>query len=51
MAYYMGQAAYTAEACAALIRHPQNRREVVKQTIEKLGGRLEGFWLASMTWW
>jgi uncharacterized protein with GYD domain len=46
MAYYMGQAAYTAEALAALIRNPQNRREVVKETIEKLGGRLEGLWFA-----
>ena len=46
MAYYMGQAAYTAEALAALIRNPQNRRDVVKETIEKLGGRLEGLWFA-----
>jgi len=46
MAYYLGQAAYTAEASATLIKNPQNRREVVREPIEKLGGRLEGFWFA-----
>lgn len=46
MAYYLGQAAYTPEASAMLIKKPQNRREVVRQPIEKLGGRLEGLWFA-----
>jgi uncharacterized protein with GYD domain len=46
MAYYIGQAVYTPKASAALIKRPQNRRELVPQPIEKLGGRLEGFWFA-----
>lgn len=41
---YLAQASYTAEALSAMIKNPQNRSEVVRQIIEKLGGRLEGFW-------
>jgi uncharacterized protein with GYD domain len=43
---YLAQASYTAEALSAMIKKPQNRSEVVRQIIEKLGGRLEGFWFA-----
>ncbi|MFI5295795.1 MAG: GYD domain-containing protein [Thermodesulfovibrionales bacterium] len=43
---YLAQASYTAEACAAMIKNPQNRGEMVRQVIEKLGGRFEGFWFA-----
>jgi len=43
---YLAQASYTAEACAAMIKKPQNRGEMVQKAIEKLGGRLEGFWFA-----
>ena len=43
---YLAQASYTAEACAAMLKKPQNRGEMVRQAIEKLGGRLEGFWFA-----
>ncbi len=41
---YLAQASYTAEAVAAMIKKPQNRGEMVRQAIEKLGGRFEGFW-------
>lgn len=40
------QAAYTAEAVAAILKKPQNRREVMKKVLEKNGGSLEGFWYA-----
>jgi uncharacterized protein with GYD domain len=43
---YLVQASYTAEACSAMIKKPQNRAEMVRQAIKKLGGRLEGFWFA-----
>ncbi|HXX82287.1 MAG TPA: GYD domain-containing protein [Thermodesulfovibrionales bacterium] len=46
MNYYMLQASYTAEAVKDLIKNPQNRREVVEKAIQKLGGRLEGFWFS-----
>lgn len=43
---YLTQGSYTAEACAAMIKNPQNRGEIVRKAIEKIGGRLEGFWFA-----
>jgi uncharacterized protein with GYD domain len=46
MAYYLVQAAYTTEACKALVKNPQDRTEVVKKSVEKLGGKLEGAWFA-----
>jgi uncharacterized protein with GYD domain len=44
MAYYMFQAAYTAEALAKLLKKPQNRFEIVAKAVEKLGGRVVGSW-------
>jgi uncharacterized protein with GYD domain len=46
MAYYLVQASYTAEAWAALVKKPENRIEVVRSVIERLGGKLVGGWLA-----
>src|SRR5579862_1513653 len=46
MPSYLVQAAYTSEAVASLIKNPQNRGEIVRKTIEKLGGKLIGSWLA-----
>jgi uncharacterized protein with GYD domain len=46
MAYYLVQASYTAEAWAALVRKPENRIEVARSVIERLGGKLVGGWLA-----
>jgi uncharacterized protein with GYD domain len=46
MAYYMLQAAYTPEAWGAMVKNPQNRMEAIRPTVEKLGGKIEGAWLA-----
>jgi len=46
MAYYLVQAAYTAEAWAAMVKDPQNRAEVIRPVIERLGGSLVGSWMA-----
>jgi uncharacterized protein with GYD domain len=46
MANYMIQVAYTADAVAALVKNPQNRIEVIRPVIEKLGGSLVGAWFA-----
>jgi uncharacterized protein with GYD domain len=46
MPSYLFQTSYTVEALAALVKNPQNRTEVVRKSIEKLGGKLVGFWLA-----
>ena len=42
----MWQVAYTAEAWANQARNPQNRVELVRPVVEKLGGRIEGAWLS-----
>ena len=44
MAYYLIQAAYAADAWAALVKKPQNRVEAIRPAVEKLGGRIEGAW-------
>lgn len=46
MPYYMTQAAYSPEGWAALVKNPQNRIEVVRSAVEKLGGKIIGGWLA-----
>jgi uncharacterized protein with GYD domain len=46
MRHYLLQASYTAEAWARLVKKPQNRQRVVQAAVEKLGGRVEGVWLA-----
>jgi len=46
MAYYMHQVSFTPEAWAKMIREPQNRESAVRPMIEKLGGRLIGYWFA-----
>jgi uncharacterized protein with GYD domain len=46
MAYYLVQVSYTPEAWAAMIKNPQDRAQAVKSAIEKLGGRMERFWLS-----
>jgi uncharacterized protein with GYD domain len=40
MALYMIQAAYTAEAWATMTKSPQDRRIPIRETAQKLGGRL-----------
>ncbi|TAK37509.1 MAG: GYD domain-containing protein [Betaproteobacteria bacterium] len=44
MAYYMVQAAYTAEAIAAMVKNPEDRAAVLRPVVERLGGKLEGLW-------
>ena len=46
MPYYMLQATYTPEAWGAMVKNPQNRIEAIRPTVEKLGGKIEGGWLA-----
>lgn len=46
MPHYLLQAAYTPEAWAAMVKTPQNRLDAVRPVVEKLGGKIEGGWLA-----
>lgn len=46
MAYYMFQASFTAEAWAKMVREPQNREQSIRPVVEKLGGKLIGYWFA-----
>jgi uncharacterized protein with GYD domain len=46
MARYLFQAAYTSDAWAAQVQHPQNRIDVIRPVIERLGGRIECAYLA-----
>ncbi|HEY2995138.1 MAG TPA: GYD domain-containing protein [Methylomirabilota bacterium] len=44
MALYMAQFAYTADAWAALTKHPENRTAAVQALAQKLGCRLEALY-------
>jgi uncharacterized protein with GYD domain len=46
MAHYLFQGTYTPEAWANLVKKPQNRLEVVRPAVEKLGGKILGYWFA-----
>jgi uncharacterized protein with GYD domain len=46
MARYLLQASYTNDAWAAQVSNPQNRMDVIRPVIERLGGRLESAYLA-----
>ncbi|MGO9012786.1 MAG: GYD domain-containing protein [Bryobacteraceae bacterium] len=46
MANYLFQISYSAEAWAALIKHPQDRVATVSKVVEKLGGKVGSFWMA-----
>ncbi len=46
MAYYLIQAAFTPESWAKLLKKPQDRRQAVAPMVEKLGGRLESYWVS-----
>ena len=46
MATYMFQVAYSSTALTALIGHPQDRAEAVRKPIEKLGGKVVGWWFS-----
>ena len=46
MASYLLQVGYTPEAWATMIHNPQDRSAAIKAPVEKLGGRVERFWLS-----
>ena len=46
MAHYMLQASFTSEAWAKMLNEPQNREQAIRPVIEKLGGKLLGYWFA-----
>jgi len=46
MPFYLIQASYSAPAVGAMVKNPQDRAAAVRPTIEKMGGKLHGLWLA-----
>ena len=46
MPHFLTQASYTSEAWARLVANPQDRIEVIRAPIEKLGGRIEHAYFA-----
>ena len=46
MPYYMLQATYSPQAWSGMVKSPQNRLDAVRPVVEKLGGKIEGGWLA-----
>jgi uncharacterized protein with GYD domain len=44
MADYLMQLSYSTAAWAAMVKRPENRVEAVRKVVEKLGGKLGGFW-------
>jgi len=46
MPYFLIQVGYTPEAWTAMVKNPQDRTAAVAPAIEKLGGRMERFWLS-----
>jgi len=46
VASYLFQISYSAEAWAAMIKHPQDRAQAVSQAVEKLGGKVGSFWMS-----
>ena len=44
MPFYLMRFSYTPEAWARLIKKPEDRRKVARAVVEKLGGKLHGFW-------
>ena len=44
MPQFMYEVSYSEEAWATMVRYPQNRRDIVRPIIERVGGTIEGFW-------
>ncbi len=44
MSFFLMKFSYTPEAWARLIKKPEDRRQVARAVVEKLGGKLHGFW-------
>lgn len=46
MPFYLTRFSYTPATWARLIDHPEDRRKAATQYIEKVGGKMHGFWYA-----
>jgi uncharacterized protein with GYD domain len=46
MPYYLLQVAYTGDAWTAMVKNPHVRLDGLRPLLERLGGKLEGGWLA-----
>jgi uncharacterized protein with GYD domain len=46
MPCYLLQASYTSDAVSGLVKNPQNRSEVVRKTVENIGGNVIGSWMS-----
>ena len=47
MPTYLIQGCYTAEAIAAMVKKPEDRSVAVRELVESLGEKFEGFWLST----
>jgi uncharacterized protein with GYD domain len=46
MKTFLVEATYSPAALAAMVDNPQDRAKVIAGVLERMGGRLVGFWLA-----
>jgi uncharacterized protein with GYD domain len=46
MPHYLTEISYTPQAWEALMKNPQDRIDIVRKPIEKLGGKMETFYFA-----
>jgi uncharacterized protein with GYD domain len=46
MPLYLTRFSYTPDTWNAMIERPEDRRNVARQIIESVGGKLQGFWYA-----
>lgn len=46
MSMYLTRFSYTADTWKAMIERPEDRRDMAREIIESVGGRLHGFWYA-----
>ena len=46
MPLYLMRFGYTPETWAALVQKPEDRRDAARSYVEKVGGKLQGFWYA-----
>lgn len=46
MPQFLFQGSYTPESISALLQNPEDRSVYIRSILEKLKGKLEGFWLA-----
>jgi len=46
MPHYLTMVSYASEGWAAVVAHPQDRLDVIKSSIEKLGGKVVTGWFA-----